>query len=93
LQAAARDGAVSAAAALSERRRLAAARSTPCLQLPPQPQPASPPGALSQALGLSPNTVKTHLRKVFAKTGVGRQTELARLVASLGVIASEARSL
>ena len=31
-------------------------------------------------LGLSPNTVKTHLRKVFAKTGISRQTELVRLM-------------
>jgi DNA-binding CsgD family transcriptional regulator len=29
-------------------------------------------------LGLSPNTIKAHLRKVFAKTGTNRQTELAR---------------
>ena len=30
-------------------------------------------------LNVSPNTVKTHLRKVFAKTGTSRQTELVRL--------------
>jgi DNA-binding CsgD family transcriptional regulator len=37
-------------------------------------------------LGLSPNTIKTHLRKVFAKTGTSRQTELARLMASIGLM-------
>jgi DNA-binding CsgD family transcriptional regulator/PAS domain-containing protein len=37
-------------------------------------------------LGLSPNTIKTHLRKVFAKTGVSRQAELARLMASIGIL-------
>ena len=34
-------------------------------------------------LGLSPNTVKTHLRRVFAKTGTARQSELARLMTSI----------
>jgi DNA-binding CsgD family transcriptional regulator len=37
-------------------------------------------------LGLSLNTVKTHLRKVFAKTGTGRQVELACLVTSIGLL-------
>jgi DNA-binding CsgD family transcriptional regulator len=37
-------------------------------------------------LGLSPNTVKTHMRRVFAKTGTGRQAELARLVASMATM-------
>jgi DNA-binding CsgD family transcriptional regulator len=37
-------------------------------------------------LGVSPNTVKTHLRRVFAKTGTSRQTELVRLMASIGVL-------
>ena len=37
-------------------------------------------------LNVSPNTVKTHLRKVFAKTGVSRQTELARLVAPMDLM-------
>ena len=41
-------------------------------------------------LGLSSNTVKTHLRKVFDKTGVSRQTELVRLVASIGLIRHDA---
>jgi DNA-binding CsgD family transcriptional regulator len=37
-------------------------------------------------LGLSPNTIKTHLRKVFAKTGISRQTELVRLMTSIGLL-------
>jgi DNA-binding CsgD family transcriptional regulator len=34
-------------------------------------------------LKISPNTVKTHLRRVFSKTGVHRQAELASITASL----------
>jgi DNA-binding CsgD family transcriptional regulator len=34
-------------------------------------------------LKISPNTVKTHLRHVFAKTGVHGQAELASIIASL----------
>jgi DNA-binding CsgD family transcriptional regulator len=37
-------------------------------------------------LNVSPNTIKTHLRKVFAKTGASRQAELARLMASIGLM-------
>jgi DNA-binding CsgD family transcriptional regulator len=37
-------------------------------------------------LGISPNTIKTHLRKVFAKTGTSRQAELARLMAALSLM-------
>jgi DNA-binding CsgD family transcriptional regulator len=37
-------------------------------------------------LGLTANTIKTHLSKVFAKTGVSRQSELARLIASIGLV-------
>jgi DNA-binding CsgD family transcriptional regulator/PAS domain-containing protein len=37
-------------------------------------------------LNISPNTVKTHLRRVFSKTGITRATELARLVTSIGVL-------
>lgn len=39
-------------------------------------------------LGLSPNTVKTHLGRVFAKTGTTRQAELARLMASIGQVSA-----
>jgi DNA-binding CsgD family transcriptional regulator len=37
-------------------------------------------------LNLSPNTVKTHLRHVFAKTGVSRRTELSSLMAALRMV-------
>ncbi|MCC6776176.1 MAG: PAS domain-containing protein [Hyphomicrobiales bacterium] len=38
-------------------------------------------------LNVSPNTIKTHLRKVFAKTGTTGQAELVRLMTSIGTIA------
>ncbi len=37
------------------------------------------------ATGVSSNTVKTHLKRVFEKTGVRRQSELIRLLAGLSV--------
>jgi DNA-binding CsgD family transcriptional regulator len=37
-------------------------------------------------LNVSPNTIKTHLRKVFAKTGTSRQSDLARLIALIGLL-------
>jgi DNA-binding CsgD family transcriptional regulator len=40
----------------------------------------------AQRLNVSPNTVKTHLRRVFAKTGTSRQAELARLMGSIGLL-------
>ncbi len=40
----------------------------------------------AQQLRLSPNTIKTHLRRVFAKTGTNRQAELAQLMTSIGLI-------
>jgi DNA-binding CsgD family transcriptional regulator len=43
-------------------------------------------GDTAQLLGLSPNTIKTHLRRVFAKTATGRQTELAGLIAAVGSV-------
>jgi DNA-binding CsgD family transcriptional regulator len=43
-------------------------------------------------LKISPNTVKTHLRRVFAKTGVHRQAELASIIASLKVMTDVGRS-
>jgi DNA-binding CsgD family transcriptional regulator len=42
----------------------------------------------ARLLSLSPNTIKTHLRKVFAKTSTRRQTELAKLMASVGRVHS-----
>jgi DNA-binding CsgD family transcriptional regulator len=41
---------------------------------------------MARQLQLSPNTIKTHLRRVFAKTGTRRQAELARLVALLSLV-------
>jgi len=38
-------------------------------------------------LNISPNTVKTHLGRIFAKTGAAGQAELAALIASLKLIA------
>lgn len=40
----------------------------------------------ARALGLSPNTIKTHLRRVFAKTATRRQAQLASLMASIGSV-------
>jgi DNA-binding CsgD family transcriptional regulator len=40
----------------------------------------------AQLLNLSPNTIKTHLRRVFAKTATGRQAELAGLIAAIGSV-------
>src|SRR5260370_1206604 len=40
----------------------------------------------AQLLKLSPNTIKTHLRRVFAKTATGRQAELAALIAAVGSV-------
>jgi DNA-binding CsgD family transcriptional regulator len=41
---------------------------------------------VANQFGISPNTIKTHLRRIFAKTGTARQTELARLMASLNLV-------
>ncbi len=35
---------------------------------------------------LSPNTIKTHLRRVFAKTATARQAELAGLIAAVSSV-------
>jgi DNA-binding CsgD family transcriptional regulator len=42
---------------------------------------------VARRLSISPNTVKTHLRHVFGKTGTSRQVELARLMATIGLAA------
>ena len=36
---------------------------------------------VAEAMGVSPSTVKTHLRRLFAKTGTDRQADLVKLVA------------
>ena len=43
-------------------------------------------GETAKLLNLSPNTIKTHLRRVFAKTATARQAELAGLIAAVGSI-------
>jgi DNA-binding CsgD family transcriptional regulator len=37
---------------------------------------------VSEAMGISASTVKTHLRRLFAKTGTDRQADLVKLVAA-----------
>ena len=46
--------------------------------------------AAAAQLGLSPNTVKTHLRRVFSKTGTSGQAELARLMTFVGLLRIDA---
>jgi DNA-binding CsgD family transcriptional regulator len=41
-------------------------------------------GEIAHQLGLSPNTVKTHLRRIYEKTGTKRRAELARVMAMVG---------
>jgi DNA-binding CsgD family transcriptional regulator len=43
------------------------------------------PAETAEVLGISEKTVKTHLSRIFAKTGTGRQTDLALLVQSLAL--------
>jgi DNA-binding CsgD family transcriptional regulator len=43
--------------------------------------------ATARRLAISPNTVKTHLRRVFDKTGTCRQAELSRLMATISLAA------
>lgn len=40
-----------------------------------------PPGDVAPALGISESSVRTHLRKLFEKTGTTRQADLVKLVA------------
>jgi DNA-binding CsgD family transcriptional regulator len=42
--------------------------------------------AVGAALGIGHSTARTHLSRVFAKTGTSRQAELARLVEALSVL-------
>ena len=43
----------------------------------------------ARRLNISPNTVKTHLRRVFAKTGARRQSELAGIMASVALVGGD----
>jgi DNA-binding CsgD family transcriptional regulator/PAS domain-containing protein len=40
--------------------------------------------ATALSLGISENTLKTHLNRIYAKTGAGRQADLVRLLADIG---------
>jgi DNA-binding CsgD family transcriptional regulator len=40
----------------------------------------------ARRLKISANTVKTHLRRVYDKTGTNRQAELSRLIATIGLV-------
>lgn len=42
---------------------------------------------IAAQLGLSVNTVKTHMRRIYSKTGTGRLAELTRLITSVGMLA------
>jgi DNA-binding CsgD family transcriptional regulator len=43
----------------------------------------------SRRLGIRPETARTHLKRVFSKTGVSRQAELVRLLLPLGRLRTE----
>ena len=43
----------------------------------------APPADIARSLGVSINTIRTHLSHVFEKTGTKRQADLIRLLASL----------
>jgi DNA-binding CsgD family transcriptional regulator/PAS domain-containing protein len=40
--------------------------------------------ATALSLGIGENTLKTHLSRIYAKTGAGRQADLVRLIADIG---------
>lgn len=42
-------------------------------------------GAAVQSLGITENTLKTHLNRIYMKTGTSRQAELVKLLADIGV--------
>ena len=42
-------------------------------------------GSAAKALGIAPETVRTHLKHIYAKTGVNRQSALAYLLATAAV--------
>jgi DNA-binding CsgD family transcriptional regulator len=43
------------------------------------------PAQVAERCGISINTVRTHLRNIFDKTGVRRQSELIRLLGPLAL--------
>lgn len=50
------------------------------------------PAQVAAALGASPATIRTHLHRIFAKTGTHRQAELAALLGRLATTWSSPRS-
>ena len=40
----------------------------------------------ARKLKIAPNTVKTHLQRIYDKTGTKRQTELTRLIVTISLI-------
>jgi DNA-binding CsgD family transcriptional regulator len=42
------------------------------------------PSQTATLLGISENTLKTHLNRIYAKTGRSRQADLVKLVADIG---------
>ena len=43
-------------------------------------------GSAAEALGIGRSTLKTHLSRIFSKTGLGRQAELVKLVAGFAAL-------
>jgi DNA-binding CsgD family transcriptional regulator len=43
----------------------------------------------SEKLGIAETTIKTHLKQVFAKTGVNRQADLVKLAAGFSLSLAE----
>ena len=41
---------------------------------------------IARAMGLSPNTIKTHLANVYAKLSVSRRTQAVKLARDLGLV-------
>jgi DNA-binding CsgD family transcriptional regulator len=41
------------------------------------------PQELAEAFGVGASTIKTHIKHIFAKTGVTRQGDLIRLMATM----------
>jgi DNA-binding CsgD family transcriptional regulator len=76
---------VAARAALNERFGLTPAESRCLLALPELGDVPS----LARAFEVNPETIRSQLRSVFAKTGTGSQTELVLLLAREGLIGGE----
>ncbi|CDZ67176.1 DNA-binding protein with HTH domain [Neorhizobium galegae bv. orientalis] len=48
---------------------------------------------IAQELGISPNTVKTHVGRCFGKTGTQSQAALAKLIASIPIVEKRATTI